>query len=283
MALSVVTLVLMLFATAFVVESSIKDGIKDKFRLSRDIALDIAKRTIPTDRVGELNMRCSEEKLDDILVRLSVTCQNYLFQEEDSLEFEEESTLMCDSCGSTLFSLLECVNTDPTELKLFNALCADNENGDTCYSLLSGEGMEEGGVIEKCQDLTCSGECFSVLQESLSDFGCCLYSLVATNTSVTMARNIWSVCGLDLPTECAPAFDEITDENTGSDDDDDDSTTQLPNGDTSSTTSDSTDGVMGGQEGSDTATTGAGRVAELSFSLVAALVLVPVINYLCIK
>ena len=283
----VTTLTLSLFATACVVESSNED------QLSRGTAFDIIKRTIDTDKDGdELNLRCSVEKVTEIIAELSVGCLNYLFEEEDSYEFENESTVMCESCGSTLFSLLQCVDTDPIELELFNILCADDGNGDTCYSLLSGDGIEEADVIEKCQDLTCSDECLSIIKESFSDFGCCLYSLVAANTSATMARDIWSVCGLDVPSLCAPAFDEdempsepeTTDgiETTGSNDPE--GTTQLPNSDGSSATSGSTespsvmasDGISGGQRG--TATAAAQGMREMSLTLGAIVILASVIN-----
>ena len=290
MGLLVVTLTISLLATACIVDSSIED------QLSRGTAFDIIKRTVTTDEDSdELNLRCSAEKVTEIIAELSVDCQNYLFEEEGSYEFDEESTVMCKSCGSTLFSLLQCIDTDPIELELFNILCADNGNGDTCYSILSGEGVEEADVVEECRDLTCSDECLSIIKESFSNFGCCLYSLVAANTSATMARDIWSVCGLDVPSLCVPAFDEnempseleTTDGTTvGTTGSSDPEGTTLPSNDgASSSTSDSTespsvvasDGVSGGQRGT------APGMAEMSFTLGAILFLASVINYLSIK
>ena len=163
------------------------------------------KRSIPMDD-GAGGTTCSDGRISELFSELSESCQNYLFQATAEYEFEEESTIICESCGRPLYSLLECLNSGPTELELFDVLCTENENGDNCYSLLSGDGAEEDEIIAECGDMACSDECRRILQESFEEYGCCLYSLVAINGSEAGARDLWAACGITEPGMCAPAF-----------------------------------------------------------------------------
>ena len=87
------------------------------------------KRSIPMDD-GAGGTTCSDGRISELFSELSESCQNYLFQATAEYEFEEESTIICESCGRPLYSLLECLNSGPTELELFDVLCTENENSD---------------------------------------------------------------------------------------------------------------------------------------------------------
>ena len=161
---------------------------------------------------GAIEMMCTEERITELvdeLLQIS-ECQDYLFDDTVFLDFEQESQIICDHCGSTLYTLLQCLGVSPAELNLFDVICTDNENGDKCYQLLSGEGVEEEQVVSQCEDMTCSDACRMELQDSFSQYGCCLYSLVAVNTSMTTVSDIWSACNIPEPDICAPAFNQAT-------------------------------------------------------------------------
>ena len=158
------------------------------------------------ERTENTTATCSDDRILQLFSRLSLQCQNYLFEAVTDYDFEAESAVMCQSCGAPLYSILECLDSTPDEMGLFDVLCAENENGDTCYSLLSGNGAEEAEVFAKCGDMNCPDECRRKLQESYADYGCCLYSLVALNDSVDAARDMWRSCGLPEPLTCSGFF-----------------------------------------------------------------------------
>ena len=197
-----VTLLLVSFTLAFA--SALKPTqFMERLKLGGERFLSASeKRSIPMDDEAT----CSDARVSELFSELSDSCQNYLFEATAQYEFEEESIIICESCGRSLYSILECLDSGPTELELFDVLCTENESGDTCYSLLSGEGVEEDEIFAECGDMACSDECRRKLQESFDEYGCCLYSLVSLNESADSARDMWAACGIVEPGMCAPAF-----------------------------------------------------------------------------
>ena len=167
-----VTLLLVSFTLAFA--SALKPTqFMERLKLGGERFLSASeKRSIPMDDEAT----CSDARISELFSELSDSCQNYLFEATAQYEFEEESIIICESCGRSLYSILECLDSGPTELELFDVLCTENESGDTCYSLLSGEGVEEDEIFAECGDMACSDECRRKLQESFDEYGCCLYS-----------------------------------------------------------------------------------------------------------
>lgn len=191
-----------------IIESTTVGHVRDRLQVSSSNHNKRSVVSVIERDNGDVIMMCSDEKITEILSDLSSGCQNYLFDKESSYEFEEESRVLCQSCGVTLYSLLKCFNTSSTNLELYDVLCTENENGDTCYHVMSGDGIEEEDIISKCQDMSCSDACHDSLQNSFQQYGCCLYSLLALNTSMTMVHDMWSACGLEEPGMCNPAFSE---------------------------------------------------------------------------
>ena len=188
------------------------DTIMDKLLLSSERFLSpLEKRSVPMDDQPVASTTCSDARIGELFSELNDSCQSFLF-DATQYNFEEESNIMCESCGTTLYSILQCLDAGQTELELFNVLCTENENGDTCYRLVSGEGVEEDEIFAECGDMVCSDECRRKLQESFDEYGCCLYSLVALNGSEAAAHDMWDACDITGPGMCAPAFEEDSNE-----------------------------------------------------------------------
>lgn len=172
-----------------------------KFTLS---SLDNKRSTSDSALERDNGLLCENEEIIRLFSNLGTICQNFIFNGE-ATDFDEASPILCKRCGQNLYALLKCFNISHRDFALYDVLCATNSNNDTCYSLLTGD---EQDMIAKCKDLNCSDECHDVLSDSFSEHGCCLYSLVAIDTSMSMASDIWSACGLEDPGICDPAFGE---------------------------------------------------------------------------
>ena len=205
-------LVIVILAVVVTVSSSMRQEMADhnNIKHSRNIQLsDKDKRSSSITAEENDPMNCSQDRIIEMITRLSLPCQNYLFKEEIVHdEFEDESSIICENCGSQLYSLLKCLNTNTNDLELYNVLCTHNENGNKCYELINGKGEEESEIISKCRNMNCSDECRASLEESFSRYGCCLYSLVALNTSMIMVHDMWQACGIEEPGMCSPAFND---------------------------------------------------------------------------
>ena len=197
-----------LMASTTAVKPVVRDAIMERLLLSSEQFFSRSeKRSVSTeDDLAAPETNCNYSSIRQLFSQLSPDCQNFLFDAATQYDFEEESSIMCESCGRTLYSILQCLHSGPTELEMFDVLCTENENGDACYRLVSGEGAEEDEVFAECGDMECSDECRRRLRESFAEYGCCLYSLVALNGSATVARDMWASCGLAEPGMCAPAF-----------------------------------------------------------------------------
>ena len=204
--LVIVSLLVLILVCCYADESRI--SIKNKLPLSITTLGKKRALSVVVEGGNDFAILCSNERITELLDQLSSGCKSYLTDEDGFYEFEEESTIICQSCGDTLFSFLKCLGTDPADLELFNVLCTGNENGDTCYHLMNGDGIEVEEIVSKCQDMTCSIACRDSLQNSFLQYGCCLYNLIALNTSEDMVHDMWSACGLDEPGLCVPAFNE---------------------------------------------------------------------------
>ena len=164
------------------------------------------KRQSLAEEDNDVVLMCSDDKISELNASLSIECREYLSDENSTYQFEQEAAILCQSCGQPLCSFLECLNADPTHILLFDTLCSTNENGDLCYDVISGEGVEEEEVIAACSDMCCSEACRSIIDTSDHDLGCCLFSLVALNSTMEMAKDIWNACDVIPPGMCSPAF-----------------------------------------------------------------------------
>lgn len=181
--------------------SWLQSGPKDSFGGTNQ------KRELLTEQdENDVTFACSDDKISQLNASLSTECRDYLSDENGTYEFEQEATIICQSCGQPLCSFLECLNADPTHILLFDTLCSTNENGDLCYDVISGEGVEEEELISACSDMTCSAACRNVIDTSDRMLGCCLFSLVALNSTMEMANDIWNACDVNPPGMCLPAF-----------------------------------------------------------------------------
>ena len=184
------------------------DAIMVKLGASSELFFsELEKRSIETaENETAVSEVCNETTIIQLFTDLSIECQNFLFEAVTRYEFDAESYIMCESCGSTLYRILQCLDAGSTELELYDLLCTRNENGDTCYRTVSGDATEEAEIFAKCADMACSDECREVLHTSFDSYGCCLYSLVALNRSAAAARDMWAACGLIQPVTCDGPF-----------------------------------------------------------------------------
>ena len=166
----------------------------------------IQKRQSLTEDESDVILMCTDERISELNASLSIECRSYLSDENGTYEFEHEAAILCQSCGQPLCSFLECLNADPTHILLFDTLCSTNENGDLCYDVISGEGVEEEELITACSDMTCSAACRSIIDTSDQKLGCCLFGLVGLNSTMEMAKDIWNSCDVSPPGMCSPAF-----------------------------------------------------------------------------
>lgn len=231
-----------LFLTLWSAGSTSADRMRDKLSVDR-LPLPALNKRSATDGEEEsgMNTTCSEERIDELMSSLPDDCSYYLFFEVVGYDFEQESEILCNSCGSVLYSLLQCLGTNDKEMELYSTLCTANENGDTCYELLSGEGVEELEIVSKCNDMMCTDECRSSLENSFLQYGCCLYSLVALNTSMTAVHDMWSACGIEEPGMCSPAFSGGDPTQSTTDDGVTSEPPEMTDGTDATTSSDSTD------------------------------------------
>ena len=232
-----------LLAVAITSSAVGSESVEDVMKMSSSIIQlsEQDKRSVSTltddDDGSTDSVSCRSDRVFELLAGLSIGCQNYLFSADTAYEdFEEESSVICEKCGPQLYSLLQCLDADSSDLEMYDVLCTRNENGDKCYELLSGEGDEEREIIAECHDMTCSDECRENLEESFSRYGCCLYSLVALNTSMTMVHDMWSACGVEEPGMCRPTFSESPTDPSATTDESSDEPTSPPNTESSPTT-----------------------------------------------
>ena len=177
------------------------------------ISLSSLNKRAVSDSVAERDngLFCSEEEVIRLFTNLETICQNFIFNANvEETDFDEAFSILCKQCGDDLYALLKCFDTSLIDFAAYDVLCATNNNNDTCYSLFefTDDGIEAEDIISKCDDLKCSNECRDVLNDTFAEYGCCLYSLVAINTSMSTVNNIWSACGLEEPDICDPAFGE---------------------------------------------------------------------------
>lgn len=181
-------------------------GIQERLKISLS---SLGKRAV-SDSVPERDdgLLCSEDEIIRLFTNLGTICQNFIFDANlEDIDFDDVSLIFCEECGDNLYAFLRCFDIGLTNFAVYDVLCATNANNDTCHSILNEDGITED-IIAKCDDLKCSDECRDVLIDTVSEYGCCLYSLVAIDTSMSTVKDIWSACGLEEPDICDPAFGE---------------------------------------------------------------------------
>ena len=103
-------------------------------------------------------------------------------------------------CSEVIYEyFLECdVFTFSDNAAYVDFLCSKNSEGVPCVGIISNLSLFDE-IDSACQDISemfCSRECSSALQEPVSVWGCCLFTLHALGNSVTYVEDIVDECGL---------------------------------------------------------------------------------------